>query len=61
MAIIKLEAELETEEYISNPILTNVLKIAIEKVFFVDVKIRKLIIERIEDENPAIQTGTDKD
>lgn len=50
MALIKLEAELETEEYISNPILTNVLRIAIEKVFFVDVKIRKLIVERI-DEN----------
>lgn len=48
MAIIKIDAELETEAFIDNPTLEMVLRVALEKVFFTGCKVNKLLVSRHE-------------
>lgn len=44
-----IEIDLETEEFQSKELLEKVVKIAIEKVFFVDVKVNNVLVSEIKD------------
>jgi hypothetical protein len=57
---IYIEAEVEADTMMSYPILANVLKAAIERTFFIDARVTKLIV-RTDNDIPTtgIQTPTD--
>lgn len=48
---LHIEIDLETEEFQSKELLEKVAKIAIEKVFFVDVKVTNVLVSEVRNEN----------